>query len=146
MKKSHKGRFRPENPDKYAGDANNIIYRSSWERSCMIMFDRNPNILEWNSEEIVVPYMSPLDGKMHRYYPDFVVLLKDREGHERVVMIEVKPYKQTQPPERKSRITKKFLNETTTYAVNQAKWEAAKKYCEKRGIEFKIITERNLGF
>ena len=71
-KMTYKGRFVPERPQKYKGNSRNIVYRSMWERKVMSSLDRNENVLEWASEEIVIPYESPFDGKVHRYYPDSV--------------------------------------------------------------------------
>jgi len=106
----------------------------------MDWLDRNPDILEWGSEELIIPYKSPVDGRFHRYFPDFIVKTKDR-----TLIIEVKPEAQTKPPAQRKRITKQYITEVTTYGVNQAKWKAAHEYCKDRGWEFKIITETHLG-
>jgi hypothetical protein len=137
---AYSGRFTPRNPKKYIGDHKNIIYRSSWECKVMDWLDRNPDILEWGSEELIIPYKSPVDGRFHRYFPDFIVKTKDR-----TLIIEVKPEAQTKPPAQRKRITKQYITEVTTYGVNQAKWKAAHEYCKDRGWEFKIITETHLG-
>ena len=101
-----KGRYKPLNPKKYKGDPTNIIYRSSWERRCMIYFDRTPNILEWQSEEFFIPYKSPVDGKIHRYFPDFKIKVLNKQKNFESILIEVKPFKQTQPPVVQKRKTK----------------------------------------
>ena len=140
-----KGYYRPKHPAKYKGDPMHIIYRSSWEKRCMIHFDNNSNILEWQSEEFFVPYRSPIDGKLHRYFPDFWIKMKNREGQVEVRLIEVKPYHQTQEPKKQTRKTKKYINEVKTYGINIYKWKAAREYCADRGWTFQILTERELG-
>lgn len=127
------------------GDPSNIIYRSSWECRVMNWLDQNPNILSWASEEIQIPYFSPVDSKWHRYFPDFLVRMKTRDGGTKTVVLEVKPKKQTNPPTVQKRVTKKYITEVATYGVNQAKWKAAGEFCLDRGWEFKIITEDHLG-
>jgi len=138
--KFYQGRFKPKNPGKYKGDPTKIIYRSSWELSLMSYFDKNPDVIWWASEEVVIPYISPIDGKRHRYFPDF--MMHTKKG--KTVMIEVKPSAQTREPQKKSRVTKKYLNEVKTWGINQAKWRNAKAVCDKKGWEFQIITEEHL--
>ena len=142
---SYKGRYSPSYPRKYKGNPSNIIYRSLWERKFMVYCDLNQNILEWGSEEIVIPYRSPIDNRVHRYFPDFYVKLKETTGKTKKYIIEVKPKKQTKPPSRPKRQTKGYLREVYEYARNQAKWEAAVDYCKDRLYEFKIMTEDELG-
>ena len=142
---SYKGRYSPSYPRKYKGNPSNIIYRSLWERKFMVYCDLNENILEWGSEEIVIPYRSPIDNRVHRYFPDFYVKLKETTGKTKKYIIEVKPKKQTKPPSRPKRQTKGYLREVYEYARNQAKWEAAVDYCKDRLYEFKIMTEDELG-
>ena len=142
---SYKGKYYPSYPRKYKGDPTNIIYRSLWERKFMVYCDKNQNILEWASEEIAIPYRSPVDNRVHRYFPDFYMKVKERGGKVKRYVIEVKPYKQTMPPKPRSRKTKSYLTECVTYAVNQAKWSAAKEFCEDHRIEFKVVTEKELG-
>ena len=142
---AYHGIFRPKNPQKYIGDSNNIVYRSSWECRVMNWFDQNDDIISWASEELIVPYKSPIDNRFHRYFPDFIVKVKTRDGTMKTLMIEVKPKKQTVPPEPRKRVTKQYVTEVTTYGVNQAKWKAAHEYCLDRGWEFKIMTEEHLG-
>jgi hypothetical protein len=142
---AYQGIFRPKNPQKYIGDSNNIVYRSSWECRVMNWFDQNDDIISWASEELIVPYKSPIDNRFHRYFPDFIVKVKTRDGTMKTLMIEVKPKKQTVPPEPRKRVTKQYVTEVTTYGVNQAKWKAAQEYCLDRGWEFKIMTEEHLG-
>lgn len=142
--KYYQGRFIPKNPEKYVGDANNIIARSSWEFKLFKWLDENPTILKYASEEMFVPYISPKDGQIHRYFPDVLIQYKDKDGNIKKAMIEVKPDAQTRAPKFKGRQTQRFLNETITYAVNQAKWESAKKWCEKNKFDFWIFTEYEL--
>jgi len=145
---SYKGKFKPKNYQKYKGDPTKIIYRSLLELRFMIYCDENSQILEWNSEEIFIFYVSPKDNKWHRYFPDFYIKYKDAEGKIKQNIIEVKPHNQTkQPVEKKTpkgKITRRFILESMTYSVNQAKWKAAIEYCTDRGWEFKILTEREL--
>jgi hypothetical protein len=142
---AYSGLFRPKNPKKYVGDPNNIVYRSSWECRVMDWLDRNKDIISWASEELIVPYISPVDNRVHRYFPDFLVKVRNKEGQLKTLMIEVKPKKQTQPPMQQRRITKQYITEVTTWGVNQAKWKAAEEYCLDRGWQFKIMTEEHLG-
>ena len=145
MAESYKSKYKPNYPNKYKGDPNNIICRSSWERRFCSWCDLNENIIEWGSEEFWIPYLSPVDNRVHRYFPDFIIKLKESTGQIKTYVIEVKPKRQTQPPKPKSRVTKGFLYEAKTYAVNQAKWKAADEWCKDRMLEFKIITEFELG-
>jgi hypothetical protein len=142
---AYSGRFIPKNPKKYVGDSNNIIYRSSWECKVMAWLDRNDDIISWASEELTIPYISPVDNRYHRYFPDFLVKVRQKDGKMKTLMLEVKPKKQTKPPEPKKRVTKQYLNEVVTWGVNQSKWKAAEEYCLDRGWEFKILTEDHLG-
>jgi hypothetical protein len=142
---SYKGRFRPKNYKKYKGDPTNIIYRSLWELKFMNWCDMNQNVLEWNSEEFWIPYVSPIDNKVHRYFPDFYIKVNEQSGVIKKYIIEVKPHKQTIEPQPPKRKTKNYFNESVEYAKNQAKWKAARAFCEDRKYEFKIITEKELG-
>ena len=145
MAESIKSKYKPSFPKKYNGYPSNIICRSSWERRFCKWCDLNDNILEWGSEEFWIPYISPLDKRVHRYFPDFIIKVRESTGHIKTYVIEVKPKKQTIEPKKKSRVTKSYIYECKTYAVNQAKWKAATEFCEDRRIEFKIITEDELG-
>ena len=145
MGESVKSKYKPSYPSKYKGDPNNIICRSSWERKFCRYCDLNESVISWGSEEFWIPYLSPVDNRVHRYFPDFIIKVKESTGKIKTYVVEVKPAKQTAPPKKKSRVTKSYLFECKTYAVNQAKWKAAQEYCADRRIEFKIITERELG-
>jgi hypothetical protein len=140
MSKFHQGIFKPKNPRKYKGDPTKIVYRSSWELKCMNYFDQHPGILAWSSEEIIVPYICPTDGRAHRYFPDFVIMNRDKK----IFMIEVKPSKETAPPVKKGKKTKRYIQEVMTWGKNEAKWKAAEAYCKKKGWEFMIMTEKEL--
>ena len=141
---SNKGRFRPKNPQKYKGDPNNIIYRSTWEIKVMNYLDDNPNVIWWGSEELPIPYLNPVDKKKHRYFPDFIAKMRKSDGTVMTYVIEVKPERQTQPPKQK-RKTKTFLQEAITYEINKAKWYAAEEFCKDHGWQFQILTEKHLG-
>lgn len=140
------GRYRPRHPEKYVGDPNNIIFRSSWELIVCKFFDMNPNVLNWGSEEFSIQYIKPTDGRVHRYFPDFIVKVRNKQGQIETWVVEVKPHNQSVPPKdssRKKRST--LLEQQTTFLVNQAKWKAIKEYCAKSGWKFKVLTEHELG-
>ena len=142
---TYKGRYFPTNPKKYRGNPNQIIYRSLWERKVMVYCDKNDAIIEWGSEEIIVPYLSPMDGKIHRYFPDFYMKVRQADGSTKKFIIEVKPKSQCkQPIKNPKRRTTKWFNEVKTFAINQAKWKSAKEFCEDKGMEFKIFTEDHI--
>jgi hypothetical protein len=141
---SYKGWFTPKHRSKYKGDSENVVYRSSWELRVMKWLDENPSVIWWASEELIIRYKSPIDQKIHRYFPDFIVRLKQKNGTESTVVIEIKPQKQTVKPEQK-RKTKRYLQEAATYAVNQEKWRAADLFCKEHGWQFKVLTEKDIG-
>lgn len=145
MAESYKSKYKPSFPEKYKGDPNNIICRSSWERKFSYWCDHNPSVILWASEEFCIPYISPVDNRVHRYFPDYLIKIKESDDKIKTYVIEVKPKKQTVAPKVPKRKTKSWLYEAKTYAVNQAKWKAAEEFCKDRMIEFKIITEDNLG-
>ena len=140
MAASKKSQYYPSYPKKYKGNPNNIICRSNWERKFCQWCDNNENILEWGSEELWIPYKSPVDRRVHRYFPDFIIKVKESTGQVKPYIVEVKPKKQTKPPTSKS-----SPFDVKTYAINEAKWKAAKEFCDDRRIGFKIITEEELG-
>jgi len=145
MAESIKSKYKPSYPQKYKGDPNNIICRSSWERRFCHWCDLNESIVSWGSEEFFIPYYNPAKEKVCRYFPDFIIKVKEQSGQIKTYVVEVKPAKQTIPPQKKSRVTKSYIHECTTYAVNQAKWKAAKEWCADRMLEFIVITEKELG-
>lgn len=142
---AYKGYFKPKNPKKYRGDPTNCIYRSRWELVFMNRLDTHSGIIQWSSEELIIPYRSPLDGKVHRYFPDFWVKKLNPEGKEDIVVIEIKPFKETIEPKPQKSLTKKYLYEVKTWGINSSKWKAAEIYCQERGWQWKIITEKELG-
>tara|TARA_Y200000002_G_scaffold379345_1_gene388422 strand:- start:218 stop:655 length:438 start_codon:yes stop_codon:yes gene_type:complete len=142
---AYKGKYRPSVPSKYRGNPTNIIYRSLWELKFMKYCDSNSNILEWGSEEVIVPYRSPIDNRYHRYFPDFYIKVKENTGTIKRMIIEIKPQKQCIEPKVQKRKTKSYVYQVCEYAKNQAKWEAAKEFCEDRKWEFKVLTENELG-
>ena len=142
---AYSGKFIPKNRDKYRGNPKKITYRSLWEKTFMKYCDSNPSILEWSSEEIIIPYYSPVDRKYRRYFPDFFIKSLNRDGSISKKIIEIKPKKQTVPPKKpKKKRSKRFLTESKTYVTNCSKWKAAKKYCQKRKWVFQILTEDHL--
>ena len=140
------GPFYPKYPKKYVGDASKIVYRSSWELKFMNWCDANPSVLMWCSEEVIISYYSRADGKMRRYFTDFMIKYEGPDGKPRAMLIEVKPKKQTEMPKAK-RVKKAatLMEETYTYMVNQDKWEAAEKWAASKGMEFRVLTEDDLG-
>ena len=145
MGESIKSKYTPIYPSKYQGNTKHIICRSSWERKFSQWCDMNNSIISWASEEFSIPYVSPKDNRVHKYYPDYLIKVKEKNDIIKTYVVEVKPYKQTRPPKTPKRKTKSYLTECVTYAVNQAKWKAAKEFCEDHRIEFKVVTEKELG-
>jgi hypothetical protein len=141
----HKRRYKPIFPEKYEGDPTNIVMRSSWETRFALWCDRNPAVVKWSSEETIIPYRCQTDNKLHRYFVDFRIKVKQTDGSLKTYIIEIKPDAQTRPPEFPGRKTKKFMTEAFTFVKNQSKWKAAEQWCLDRGYEFKILTERELG-
>lgn len=142
---AYSGKFVPKNPHKYVGDYTNIIYRSSWECKVMSWLDLNSEVISWASEELIIPYISPVDGRRHRYFPDFLVKVRTKDNKLKTMIIEVKPKKQSVEPERKKKVTKQYIQEVSTWGVNQAKWKAAEEFALDRGWQFMVITEDHLG-
>ena len=141
-----KGKFRPRHPEKYRGDAGNIIYRSSWERMFCNWCDKRDEVLTWQSEERRIRYYDPVAQKNRVYYPDFYVKYKRNDGIIVEELVEVKPQKQIiGPPTNPKRRTASWMNEVRTYVTNQAKWKAAAQYAENRGWNFRLVSEHELG-
>jgi len=142
---SYKGVFKPKNPNKYLGNPSNVIYRSRWELKLMMYLDSHQDVLGWASEEIAIPYKSPMDRRIHRYFVDFYVkrLVK---GSVKESLIEVKPKCQTTPPKppKTNKPTRRFVTEVRAWGINQAKWKAAQEFCKDRGWDFLIMTEDEL--
>ena len=141
---SYSGKFKPKNYKKYKGDPTQIFYRSLWERRFMVYCDNTPAIIEWGSEEVIIPYRSPIDKKVHRYFPDFYIKYVNSKGQSVRELIEVKPKKQCSPPKQPKRQTRRYLQECATYMINQAKWKAAEEFCADRRMGFRILTEEHL--
>ena len=138
------GEFTPRNPHKYKGTFP-IVYRSSLELDVMRFFDEKSHVVSWGSESIIIPYIKPTDKRVHKYYTDFNVKMKDAQGNVHKYLIEVKPYKQTMPPKNHgNKKAKTLLYEQISYAINDAKWTAAKGWCEKHGYKFTILTEKDI--
>jgi hypothetical protein len=137
-------KWKPRNPEKYVGDINNIIARSSWEIKFLNWLDTSPAVISYNSENLCVPYLSPVDNKQHRYYVDFLAKMRLKDGSIKTYAIEVKPKKEMLPP-RKNKNKERMITEVSTYVVNQAKWAHAKAYCDKLGIAFLVLNENDLG-
>ncbi len=147
---SYKGKFKAKNPNKYKGNPTNIIYRSLLERRFMVYLDNTPSVLQWSSEEITIPYVSPLDNRVHRYFPDFYMKYKNKDAMIVEELIEIKPSKYCKPPDPKRKLTKtgrtskRYLKEVNTYIINDAKWQQAVKFCEERKWGWRIITEKDI--
>lgn len=141
-KGQYQGKFAPANPDKYVGDVSKIIYRSSWELRVMQWMDKSDSVIRWASEEIAIPYISPVDGDVHRYFVDFWLEAKTKTGVKRFI-IEVKPSKFCKLPEKRN--SRKYLKEMEMYAVNTSKWNAARQFAKKHGMEFVVLTEKEIG-
>ena len=137
---AYKGKYKVKNTSKYDGNPTNVIFRSLWERQFFRWCESNNEVVKWSSESVVVPYICKTDNKLHRYFTDVKVKFKNGKTY----LIEIKPEIQTQPPKQQSRKSKKYLREVMTYVKNTSKWEAAEQYCDKRGWEFKIFTEKTL--
>jgi len=143
--KTYKGRYRVVNAKKYKGDISNIVYRSLWELKFMKWCDDNISVVEWGSETIIIPYISPIDNKIHRYFVDFYIKIKNKNNLIEKYLIEIKPEKFTKPPEIPTKRTKRFIDEVFQYGVNDAKWKAAFEFCKDRNMKFVILTEKDLG-
>ena len=107
--------------------------------------DTHPDVIEWASEEFSIPYLSPIDNKVHRYFPDFWVKMKNKQGVIETIVVEIKPKKQTEPPKPQKKKTKTYIQEVRTWGINNSKWQHAKKFCEDRKWKFQIMTENELG-
>lgn len=144
-KNTYKGLYRVDNPLKYRGDTAQVVWRSTWELRFMKWCDHNSSVLEWGSETIIIPYVSPLDKRVHRYFVDFYIKVQNKHNQIQKYLIEIKPERFTKPPVKPKRMTKKFLDEVFQYGVNEAKWKAAFEYCSDRNMKFMILTEKDLG-
>ena len=141
---TYKGKYRVKNYKKYKGDPTGVVYRSLWERKFMKWCDNNPNVLQWWSEELAIPYRDPVTKRWRRYFPDFWMKVQEQNGQIKSYLIEVKPKRQVEGPKPQKSRTKSYITEVMTYATNKAKWAAANDYCNDRLWEFKLVTEREL--
>lgn len=133
-------KYQLKNPSRYSGNPNEVWIRSSWEKKFMIWCDTSPFVVKWSSEELALPYISPIDNKEHRYFPDAIVTFTNKKTY----MIEIKPISQALPP-KGNKNSKRYITEATTFLINQAKWDVAKRYCKARNWEFKILDAYHLG-
>ena len=142
---AQRSKYNPVNPSKYKGDPTGIVCRSSWERKFCVWCDHTSTVIKWSSEEYIIPYISPVDNRPHRYYPDFYVKVRNADNIVEEWIVEVKPAAQTKEPKKQKRITKRYINEVKTYAVNISKWDYALEWCKDRNYKFVIFTEHELG-
>lgn len=140
-RKYTQGKFEPRNPSKYIGDVRNIVFRSSWELRFLRWCDASDAVIGYTSEEVVIPYWSAVDQKMHRYFVDFMIHVTTPAGSKKY-LIEVKPKEQTEPPKKTK--SKYYQSQCLTYVQNIEKWKAAKEWAVKNGIEFVVMTEVDL--
>lgn len=144
-KRFRQGIFKPIHREKFIGSSD-PVYRSSYELKFFRWADNNTNILAWGSENIIIPYMSPLDGKIHRYFVDSFVIFRDNKGNKQKFLIEIKPSKQVAKPlHTKGKHRRTIIYEQRTWVTNQAKWKAAEEWSKKKGYKFLILTEKELG-
>lgn len=138
------GKFVPTEIHKYKGNPNNIFFRSLWEYHLFQWLDKSKSVIEWGSETVVVPYVSPIDKKLHRYYIDLYAKIIDKDGVVRKYLIEVKPYKETVKPKTLNENSAKYNKSIIRFYQNLAKWQAASEFAEKNGMKFILLTEREL--
>ena len=137
-------KFFPKNPEKYVGDVNNIVCRSGIEYRYFKFFDENSSIVKYSSEEVIIPYVSPIDKKVHRYFPDFMIQVKTKDGKLKNFLIEIKPSSDLIEPKAGKKTTKRLLSEMVTWETNKAKWESAKKFAKKHNMDFLVMTEKTI--
>jgi hypothetical protein len=137
--------YKVKNPNKYVGNPDNVVYRSSWERKFMIWADKCESVIKWGSEELYIPYIHPVDKKPHRYFIDFFCIIKDSNGNLNKYLIEIKPEKFTKFPVMPKRKSKRYLDEIVQYETNKSKFAAAEEFCKVNGLKFIILTEKHLG-
>lgn len=142
-RQTRKGRYLVENHQKYEGDPTEVFYRSGWEYKLLRYLDLHPDVISFSSETVIVPYLSPIDGRWHRYFVDAKATFRDKNGNIKTVLIEVKPYAQTLPPRKNGGLTPAYLEAVKTWGVNQAKWAAAEALCRDKGWQFMIMTEKD---
>jgi hypothetical protein len=138
--KTYKGKYPVKKPEKYNGDVNSVIYRSHWEKLCFKYCEDNNDIKAWNSEGVIIPYICATDRRRHKYHMDLCIEYTDGT----IVLVEIKPDKQTRMPKVPKRKTKKYLAECMAYAKNESKWNAAVAFAKKNNVKFEIWTEFTL--
>lgn len=136
-----KGFYKPRHPEKYKGNVNRIVFRSSWEMDFCKFLDNNQRIIEWASEPFSIPYIKPTDNRVHKYFPDFWVKYLNQEGKVVQEVIEIKPLSQQIPPTFTGKSKKQQLYEAITWSINQAKWTSARTFCTKYGMNFRLLSE-----
>lgn len=142
---ANKGRYKVKFPQKYMGNPTNVIYRSGLELEFMRFCDMSSDILGWNSESVVIPYRSPFDNRWHRYFPDFLIKKRTKEGLIETQLIEIKPKSQCSPPRKPAkRQSRRYITEAATFEVNMAKWKAAIEFCRTRGWNFVVLNEEDI--
>ena len=141
---AYKTRYKIKNVNKYIGNPSGIICRSLWERRVCRYLDENKNVTKWGSEEMSIPYYSPIDRRNHKYFPDFIAKIRKKDGSVKTTVIEVKPKKQTMKPAKKRATNKNFIRESITFEINNSKWKAAESFCKNKGWKFVILTEEHL--
>lgn len=137
---AYRGKYKVKNPDKYVGDHTKVVYRSLWERNAFRWLEDNPDVIKWNSEDVVIPYICATDSKRHRYFVDLFFEMKNGDKY----LIEIKPKRETSPPKNPGKRTKKYLSEQLTYAKNVSKWKAAQQFALDNGVKFQVWTEETL--
>lgn len=137
--KTYKGTYKIKKPEKYVGNPDAVTYRSLWERACFVWAERNPDVVRWSSEEVVVPYYDEASKRQRRYFIDLQIEFKDGTK----VLVEIKPHKQTKPP-RKGKNRTRYLEESLTYVTNVCKWKAADAFAKSKGWKFDIWDEKKL--
>lgn len=137
---AYRGKYTIKNKAKYVGDPDKVVYRSMWERQVFRWLEANPDVVEWNSEEIVIPYTCATDNKRHRYFIDIYFKLTNGKRY----LVEIKPDKETKPPKTPKKRTKRYITESLTYVKNQSKWKAASEFAADNGVEFQVWTENTL--
>lgn len=137
---SYSGIYKVKNKSKYLGNSNNVVFRSLWERQTFIWADNSNDVVKWGSEEIIIPYFCELDKKVHRYFVDLILELKN--GNK--LLVEIKPKKETIPPTPTSKTSRRYLTESYKYIKNKNKWDAAEIFAQQHGFQFVKWTETEL--
>ena len=137
-RKTNSGKYTLKNPSKYLGNKSEITWRSSWELRMMHFLDLNPNVINWASEEIKIHYHHPIKNKIATYIPDFFVTYKDKTGAQLSEIIEIKPRKETLLNKKPS------MYDKVAITINEAKWAAARAYCSRAGLKFRVLTEDHI--